>query len=73
MRHIQNMAKVMLVTGLIVFYGYATEAFFELPVALRAEHPELYEVLAAYFRQDPAEAETNSPPSGPLPTSSSRR
>jgi Ni/Fe-hydrogenase subunit HybB-like protein len=27
-RHIQNMAKVMLVTGLIVFYGYATEAFF---------------------------------------------
>ena len=28
MRHIQNMAKIMLVTGLIVFYGYATEAFF---------------------------------------------
>jgi molybdopterin-containing oxidoreductase family membrane subunit len=27
-RHIQNMAKIMLVTGLIVFYGYATEAFF---------------------------------------------
>ena len=27
MRHIQNMAKVMLVTGLIVFYGYAVEAF----------------------------------------------
>jgi len=28
MRHIQNMAKIMLVTGLIVFYGYTTEAFF---------------------------------------------
>jgi len=28
LRHIQNMAKIMLVTGLIVFYGYATEAFF---------------------------------------------
>src|SRR6195256_2859959 len=27
MRHIQNMAKVMLVTGLIVAYGYLTEAF----------------------------------------------
>jgi Ni/Fe-hydrogenase subunit HybB-like protein len=27
MRHLQNMAKVMLVTGLIVAYGYATEAF----------------------------------------------
>ena len=27
MRHLQNMAKVMLVTGLIVAYGYAVEAF----------------------------------------------
>ena len=27
MRHLQNMAKVMLVTGLIVAYGYLTEAF----------------------------------------------
>src|SRR5205814_6294987 len=26
-RHLQNMAKVMLVTGLIVGYGYMTEAF----------------------------------------------
>ncbi len=28
MHHIENMAKVMLVTGLIVCYGYACEAFF---------------------------------------------
>ncbi len=28
MRHLENMAKVTLVTGLIVFYGYMTEAFF---------------------------------------------
>jgi Ni/Fe-hydrogenase subunit HybB-like protein len=28
MRHIQNMAKIMLATGLIVFYGYIMEAFF---------------------------------------------
>jgi hypothetical protein len=27
MRHLQNMAKVMLVTGLIVAYGYTIEAF----------------------------------------------
>ncbi|HEX8096548.1 MAG TPA: NrfD/PsrC family molybdoenzyme membrane anchor subunit [Pyrinomonadaceae bacterium] len=28
MRHIENMAKIMLATGLIVFYGYLMEAFF---------------------------------------------
>ena len=28
MRHLENMAKVTLVTGLIVFYGYAMEAFY---------------------------------------------
>ena len=28
MRHIDNMAKVMLATGLMVGYGYAMEAFF---------------------------------------------
>jgi molybdopterin-containing oxidoreductase family membrane subunit len=28
MRHIDNMAKIMLATGLIVFYGYLMEAFF---------------------------------------------
>ncbi|MDZ4860157.1 MAG: NrfD/PsrC family molybdoenzyme membrane anchor subunit [Candidatus Hydrogenedentes bacterium] len=28
MKHIDNMAKVMLVTGLVVFYGYIMEAFF---------------------------------------------
>ena len=27
-RHLENMAKVMLVTGLIVFYGYIMEAFY---------------------------------------------
>ena len=28
MRHLDNMTKVMLVTGMIVGYGYAIEAFF---------------------------------------------
>ena len=38
----------------VEFFAVVTEAFFEQPAALRAAHPELYEVMAAYFRQDPA-------------------
>lgn len=41
----------------VEFFAVATEAFFELPVQLREEHPALYEALAAYFHQDPASAE----------------
>ena len=36
------------------FFAVATEAFFDAPVPLRREHPDLYEVLAGYYRQDPA-------------------
>jgi Mlc titration factor MtfA (ptsG expression regulator)/Tfp pilus assembly protein PilF len=36
------------------FFAVATECFFLRPAALRAECPGLYEVLAAWFRQDPA-------------------
>jgi Mlc titration factor MtfA (ptsG expression regulator) len=36
------------------FFAVATETFFERPHALRAEHPELYEQLAAFYGQDPA-------------------
>lgn len=36
------------------FFAVATEAFFEHPAALRADRPELYEVLARYYGQDPA-------------------
>lgn len=35
------------------FFAVAVEAFFERPARLRAAHPELYGVLARYFRQDP--------------------
>ena len=35
------------------FFAVAVEAFFLDPVALRTFEPELYEVLAFYFRQDP--------------------
>jgi Mlc titration factor MtfA (ptsG expression regulator) len=36
------------------FFAVVTEAFFEMPVPLKARHPELYDQLAGFFRQDPA-------------------
>jgi MtfA peptidase len=36
------------------FLAVAVEAFFEIPIELRARHHEVYTSLAAYFRQDPA-------------------
>ena len=36
------------------FFAVATEAFFEKPLQLRQKHPELYEQLVLYFKQDPA-------------------
>lgn len=35
------------------FFAVATEAFFEKPREMKTHHPELYEVLQAYYRQDP--------------------
>jgi hypothetical protein len=37
------------------FFAVATEYFFDLPVAMRERKPDLYEVLSAFYRQDPAE------------------
>lgn len=34
------------------FFAVATETFFELPDAMRDEHPALYDALAAYYRVD---------------------
>jgi Mlc titration factor MtfA (ptsG expression regulator)/Tfp pilus assembly protein PilF len=36
------------------FFAVATECFFERPVAMREQHPELYAILRDFFRQDPA-------------------
>lgn len=36
------------------FFAVASEVFFVDAPSLRAEHPELYELLAGYYRQDPA-------------------
>ncbi len=36
------------------FFAVLTESFFDRPRALRRRHPDLYALLAAYYRQDPA-------------------
>jgi MtfA peptidase len=36
------------------FFAVATECFFEQPVEMSVIHPELYEQLKLYYRQDPA-------------------
>jgi Mlc titration factor MtfA (ptsG expression regulator) len=44
------------------FFAVATEAFFQTGAQLKRNHPELYEVLRAFYRQDPAGG-----PSGAVP------
>jgi len=39
------------------FFAVTTEVFFDLPLELRAQKRELYEVLAGFYRQDPASRE----------------
>ena len=41
----------------VEFLAVAVEAFFELPLALRRRHPDLYAILRDYFGQDPAAAD----------------
>jgi Mlc titration factor MtfA (ptsG expression regulator) len=36
------------------FFAVSVEAFFERAPELKARHPELYGLLASYFKQDPA-------------------
>jgi Mlc titration factor MtfA (ptsG expression regulator) len=38
----------------VEFLAVAVEAFFEAPLAMRRRHREVYAILSAYFRQDPA-------------------
>lgn len=39
------------------FFAVATEVFFDRPVALEQRKPDLYEVLASFYHQDPAARE----------------
>jgi Mlc titration factor MtfA (ptsG expression regulator) len=43
------------------FFAVATECFFTEPDALQGRHPELYELLRDYYRQDPARRLTGPP------------
>jgi len=36
------------------FFAVATESFFERPCQMQRRHPELYEELKRFYRQDPA-------------------
>jgi Mlc titration factor MtfA (ptsG expression regulator) len=37
------------------FFAVVTEFFFERPAELRARHPDLYQQMRLFFKQDPAE------------------
>jgi Mlc titration factor MtfA (ptsG expression regulator) len=37
------------------FFAVMSEAFFEMPQAVRDEYPEVYQQLAKFYRQDPAQ------------------
>jgi Mlc titration factor MtfA (ptsG expression regulator) len=52
-------------TNRVEFLAVTAEAFVETPVALRDSHRQLYDLLAAYFCQDPgAWEEARSPHPG---------
>ncbi len=36
------------------FFAVATECFFDRPADMERRHPELYDLLRTYYRQDPA-------------------
>lgn len=41
-------------TNAAEFFAVATETFFEKPVQLQRKHPQLYDELRLYYKQDPA-------------------
>jgi len=49
------------------FFAVAVEAYFELPHALAAHHPELYAEFKGYFRVDPRAWFPPPPPEEPAP------
>jgi len=48
------------------FFAVATETFFEQPIQLRQQQPELYDALRVFYGQDPAQRLT-VPPGPPVP------
>ncbi len=43
------------------FFAVAVEAFFERPKAMKNRHPQMYEQLQRYFKQDPKEYSAEEP------------
>lgn len=54
MRHHRTLMDAYGATNPAEFFAVATETFFEKPLKLRERHPELYEQLREFYRQDPA-------------------
>ena len=50
------------------FFAVATECFFEKPAQMKRKHPELYEELKEYYRQDPERAITGGGDASPAGT-----
>ncbi len=48
------------------FFAVATEVFFTRPERMATEKPELYDVLATFFRQDPAARVERAAPARPV-------
>jgi Mlc titration factor MtfA (ptsG expression regulator) len=46
------------------FFAVATECFFEKPTQMKKKHPELYDELKEYYRQDPAQSPAATDPPG---------
>ncbi|MCB0954483.1 MAG: zinc-dependent peptidase, partial [Microthrixaceae bacterium] len=43
------------------FFAVATEVFFDRPVEMAEQKPDLYDVLSGFYRQDPAARVTGTP------------
>jgi Mlc titration factor MtfA (ptsG expression regulator) len=54
LRHRRSVFDEYGATSPVEFMAVAVETFFEPALALRHQHREIYEILAEYFRQDPA-------------------
>lgn len=54
-RHAPTFLDAYGATNPAEFFAVVTEFFFERPNGLRARHPELYEQLKLFYKQDPAE------------------
>jgi len=54
-RHRKTLLRDYAATNAAEFFAVVTEYFFERPNALKERYPELYDLFARYYAQDPAE------------------